>query len=340
MSSARLAVVDDDQQFAEYLQVWLTSRGYDATTYHSGDALLTGLRDGDQPDVILLDVSMPAHGRPADAARDPPGAPHVACADAVGRPRPGHDCRGRAARRRRLRGEAGRRRAASARWPSRPPSATRSSAQSLATEVTRLRTQAQTRSRRAAALLEFRPGHAARDDDGRPRGRQRRQRAAARRERRRQGSDRPRDCTGGRRAAPQPFVKVNCAALPADLLESELFGHERGAFTGAATTRVGKFEFAQHGTIMLDEIGEMPQALQAKILHVLQDREFTKLGSNRTVDDRRAGHCRHQPRPRGDDEPGHLPGRPVLPAAGDRAARPAACVSAAKRSSRSSTTSC
>ena len=81
-----------------------------------------------------------------------------------------------------------------------------------------------------------------------------------------------------------PFVKVNCAALPADLLESELFGHERGAFTGAASTRVGKFEFAQHGTIMLDEIGEMPQALQAKILHVLQDREFTKLGSNRTVE--------------------------------------------------------
>jgi two-component system response regulator AtoC len=85
-----------------------------------------------------------------------------------------------------------------------------------------------------------------------------------------------------RRAA--PFVKVNCAALPADLLESELFGHERGAFTGAASTRVGKFEFAQHGTIMLDEIGEMPLALQAKILHVLQDREFTKLGSNRTVE--------------------------------------------------------
>ena len=79
------------------------------------------------------------------------------------------------------------------------------------------------------------------------------------------------------------FVKVNCAALPADLLESELFGHERGAFTGAQASRVGKFEFANEGTIMLDEIGEMPAALQAKLLHVLQDREFTKLGSNRTV---------------------------------------------------------
>jgi len=78
-------------------------------------------------------------------------------------------------------------------------------------------------------------------------------------------------------------VKVNCAALPAELLESELFGHERGAFTGAATTRIGKFEQADGGTLMLDEIGEMKPALQAKLLHVLQDGEFTKLGSNKRV---------------------------------------------------------
>jgi two-component system response regulator AtoC len=78
-------------------------------------------------------------------------------------------------------------------------------------------------------------------------------------------------------------VKVNCAALPAELLESELFGHERGAFTGAATTRIGKFEQADSGTLMLDEIGEMKPALQAKLLHVLQDGEFTKLGSNKRV---------------------------------------------------------
>jgi transcriptional regulator with GAF, ATPase, and Fis domain len=81
----------------------------------------------------------------------------------------------------------------------------------------------------------------------------------------------------------RPFVKVNCAALPAELLESELFGHERGAFTGAATTRIGKFEQADTGTLMLDEIGEMKPALQAKLLHVLQDAEFTKLGSNKRV---------------------------------------------------------
>src|SRR6478609_4575761 len=82
----------------------------------------------------------------------------------------------------------------------------------------------------------------------------------------------------------KPFVKVNCAALPADLLESELFGHERGAFTGAATTRIGKFEQADSGTLMLDEIGEMKPALQAKLLHVLQDGEFTKLGSNKRIE--------------------------------------------------------
>jgi DNA-binding NtrC family response regulator len=82
----------------------------------------------------------------------------------------------------------------------------------------------------------------------------------------------------------RPFVKVNCAALPAELLESELFGHEKGAFTGAATTRIGKFEQADTGTIFLDEIGEMKAALQAKLLHVLQDGQFTKLGSNKAVD--------------------------------------------------------
>ena len=81
----------------------------------------------------------------------------------------------------------------------------------------------------------------------------------------------------------RPFVKVNCAALPDDLLESELFGHEKGAFTGAATLRVGKFEHAAEGTLMLDEIGEMKAGLQGKLLHVLQDGEFTRLGSNRRI---------------------------------------------------------
>jgi two-component system, NtrC family, response regulator AtoC len=76
----------------------------------------------------------------------------------------------------------------------------------------------------------------------------------------------------------KPFVRVNCAALPNELLESELFGYERGAFTGAMQSKAGKFELADKGTILLDEIGEMTPHLQAKLLHVLQDGEFTRLG--------------------------------------------------------------
>jgi transcriptional regulator with PAS, ATPase and Fis domain len=83
--------------------------------------------------------------------------------------------------------------------------------------------------------------------------------------------------------AVRPFVKVNCAALPAELLESELFGYERGAFTGANQPKPGKFELAHTGSIFLDEIAEMPLHLQAKLLHVLQDRQFSRLGSQREI---------------------------------------------------------
>jgi two-component system, NtrC family, response regulator AtoC len=81
----------------------------------------------------------------------------------------------------------------------------------------------------------------------------------------------------------RPFVKVNCAALPTELLESELFGFEKGAFTGALQHKPGKFEFANHGTMFLDEIGEMSPPLQAKLLHVLQDGEFSRLGGRADV---------------------------------------------------------
>ncbi len=81
-----------------------------------------------------------------------------------------------------------------------------------------------------------------------------------------------------------PFVPVNCGAIPADLLESEIFGHEKGAFTGAITARQGRFELARGGTLFLDEIGDMPHAMQVKLLRVLQQRTFERVGGNRTIE--------------------------------------------------------
>ena len=114
--------------------------------------------------------------------------------------------------------------------------------------------------------------------------------------------------------AGKPFVRVNCAALPETLVETELFGHERGAFTGAQARRKGKFEQADGGTLFLDEIGELSPSTQAKLLRVLQEREFERLGGNETDPGGRPAHHGHQQGPREGAGGGDLPGGPVLPA--------------------------
>ncbi|MDO8681719.1 MAG: sigma-54 dependent transcriptional regulator [Acidobacteriota bacterium] len=282
MSSATLAIVDDDQPFAEYLQTLLRSRGYDTHAYDSGDALLNALREGALPDVILLDVLMPgldgletlrairlAHPA-AQVVMLSGGQTPATIVEAVRLGatdyvvKPGDpDGVGEVALEAAIRNALER--------------------LSLTNEVTRLRTQvgvdpdgAQpcwSSGKAMQPVMTMVDRVADNDISVLLRGESGVGKEVIAREIHRRSPRRT-----------NPFVKVNCAALPAELLESELFGHERGAFTGAASTRIGKFEFAQNGTIMLDEIGEMPLALQVKILHVLQDREFTKLGSNRNVE--------------------------------------------------------
>jgi two-component system, NtrC family, response regulator AtoC len=276
-----VAVVDDDSAFANYLRTFLSLRGYDTRSYSRGDEMVATIKQGDPPDIVLLDVMMPGmngldtlralktakpdlqvimlSGR--EQASTIVEAVRLGAADYVVKP---DDPEGL--------GEIA------------LDAAIKSAIEKtrLVSEITELRRQLSDDQDRAFLFWGDSPDMATiatvieqvsdsdvtvliRGESGV--GKELVARAIHHRSSRRD----------------RPFVKVNCAALPAELLESELFGHEKGAFTGAASTRIGKFEQADTGTIFLDEIAEMKAALQAKLLHVLQDGQFTKLGSNKSI---------------------------------------------------------
>jgi len=276
-----VAIVDDDSAFANYLRTFLSLRGYDTRSYSRGDEMIASVKQGDPPDIVLLDVMMPGMNgietlRALKAAKPDlqaimlSGREHAStiveavrlgAADYVVKP---DDPEGL--------GEIA------------LDAAIKSAIEKtrLVSEITELRRQLSDDQDRAFLFWGDSPEMKTiatvieqvsdsdvtvliRGESGV--GKELVARAIHQRSPRRD----------------RPFVKVNCAALPGELLESELFGHEKGAFTGAATTRVGKFEQADTGTIFLDEIGEMKAALQAKLLHVLQDAQFTKLGSNKPI---------------------------------------------------------
>jgi two-component system, NtrC family, response regulator AtoC len=281
MTAARLAIVDDDAEFGQYLGMLLGTRGYDVSTFERGADLLRALERGTVPDVVLLDVLMPGMDglETLRAARllhpdlqvimlsgtQVPAtivdAVRLGALDYVIKPT---DAEGL--------GEAA------------LESTIRSAVErvSLTREVARLRAQVSDEAdggqfswsagSAMAPVLTTIDRVADSDVSVLISGESGVGKEVIARELHRRSSRRT-----------QGFVKVSCAALPSELLETELFGHERGAFTGAQSSRVGKFEFAHKGSIMLDEIGEMPLLLQAKLLHVLQDREFTRLGSNHPI---------------------------------------------------------
>src|SRR5512144_944876 len=277
----QIAVVDDDSGFAGYLRTFLALRGYEARAYTRGDEIVAAIRQGEPPDIVLLDVAMPGmdglqtlkalkSARPElqvimlsgrEQAQTIVEAVRLGAADYVVKPGDPEGL-GEIALDAAIKQAIERSR--------------------LVNELTDLRRQlsddqseafigwGDSPAMRHVALIieqvaDSDVGVLIRGESGV--GKELVSRAIHQRSTRRN----------------RPFVKVNCAALPAELLESELFGHERGAFTGAANTRIGKFEQADTGTLMLDEIGEMKPALQAKLLHVLQDAEFTKLGSNKRI---------------------------------------------------------
>jgi DNA-binding NtrC family response regulator len=276
-----VAIVDDDSGFANYLRTFLSLRGYETRSYSRGDEMIASVKQGDPPDVVLLDVMMPGMNGLETLRALKTAKPDVQVIMLSGRENASTIV------------EAVRLGAADyVVKPDDPEglgeialdSAIKSAIEKtrLVSEISELRRQLHDDQDRAFLFWGDSPDMKAigivieqvsdsdvtvliRGESGV--GKELVARAIHQRSPRKD----------------RPFVKVNCAALPAELLESELFGHEKGAFTGAAATRIGKFEQADTGTIFLDEIGEMKAALQAKLLHVLQDGQFTKLGSNKAI---------------------------------------------------------
>jgi two-component system response regulator AtoC len=280
VTPARLAIVDDDSQFVGYLATLLRSRGYEVQPFTSGSDLLQALHGDSAPDVVLLDVLMPGMDGLDTLRGLQKSHTHVPVIMLSGRQAPATVM------------ETGRLGAEAYICKSDDVEAMQTELEVSirnAVEKARLRRDnahlwSQVGEHPDGAQATWGPGPGMRqvmtmvervaDSDVSVliRGESGVGKEIIARELHRQSSRRART-----------FIKVNCAALPSELLESELFGHERGAFTGAQAARIGKFEFANGGTILLDEIAEMPGALQAKLLHVLQDSAFTKLGSNRPV---------------------------------------------------------
>ena len=279
MKKPLVAIVDDDAPFASYLRTFLSLRGYEARCYTRGDELLAAIKQAEGPDVVLLDVMMPGLDGLATLRALKTSRAETQVIMLSGRNHASTIV------------EAVRLGAADYVVKPDDPEGLGEIALDVAIK------NAIEKNRLVSELSELRQ-QLSDDEDQTVWGNSDKMRGIAQVIEQVADSDvtvliRGESGVGKELVARaihqrstrrnRAFVKVNCAALPAELLESELFGHERGAFTGAASTRIGKFEQADGGTLMLDEIGEMKPALQAKLLHVLQDAEFTKLGSNKRV---------------------------------------------------------